>query len=120
MTSPALSQKYRAEIERLDEEYRDLERMWSQVPWFALFALLSPVVGAVWGWGAGVVELMVTGALVGTQAYLVAVRQTENRWNRTKLDHDLSEQQAAPGRDVSATRRLASVERPLRRAQPAA
>ena len=120
MTSPALSQKYRAEIERLDEEYRDLERMWSQVPWFALFALLSPVVGAVWGWGAGLVELMITGALVGTQAYLVAVRQTENRWNRSKLDNDLSEQEAAAGRDTVPTRRLAPVEHTLRRTQPAA
>jgi hypothetical protein len=120
MTSPALSQKYRLEIDRLDEEYRDLERMWRQVPWFLLFALLSPVVGTLWGWGAGVVELMVTGALVGTQAYLVAVRQTENRWNRTKLEHDLSEQQVVPSLDAAPPRRLAAVERTLRRAQPAA
>ena len=119
MTSQAVIQKYQAEIERLDEEYRDLARMWTQVPWFALFALLSPLVGAVWGWGAGVVELMVTAALVGTRAYLVAVRQTENRWNRSKLENDVREQQVEPSPDVTPARRAAPAERSWRRAQPA-
>jgi hypothetical protein len=89
MNDEELREKYQAEIERLDAEHTDLQRLWTQVPWFALFALLSPVVGAIWGWGAAVVELLVTGALVGTRAYLIAVRQTENRWNREKLVHDL-------------------------------
>jgi hypothetical protein len=120
MTSPTLTEKYQAEIARLDEEHTDLVRMWNQVPWFALFALLSPAVGWVWGWGAGIVELMVTGALVGVRAYLVAVRQTENRWNRTKLVEDLDEQLAAASREVQSPRQAPLLQRSFGHAQSAA
>ncbi|MEY4513324.1 MAG: hypothetical protein RLZZ450_5446 [Pseudomonadota bacterium] len=120
MTSPTLTEKYQAEIARLDAEHDDLARMWTQVPWFVLFAALSPVVWAVWGWGAGVVELMVTGALVGTRAYLIAVRQTENRWNRTKLVNDLDEQLAAPSLDVEARQWVRPMPRSLRHSPSAA
>jgi len=103
-----LSQKYQTEIDRLDDEYTDLQRMWTQVPWFALAALLSPVAGYVWGWGAAVVELLVSGALVGVRAYLVAVRQTENRWTREKLVNDLREHVlAAPESGLRVVHRAA-------------
>jgi len=120
MTSPTLADKYQAEIDRLDEEHAGLARLWTQVPRFALFALLSPVVWAVWGWGAGVVALMVTAALVGTRAYLIAVRQTENRWNRTKLVDDLDDQLAAPRREASPRQGIEAMPRTVRRATSAA
>lgn len=120
MTNPTLTEKYQAEIDRLDEEHADLAHLWTQVPRFALFALLSPVVWAVWGWGAGVVTLMVTAALVGTRAYLIAVRQTENRWNRGKLVDDLDEHLAAPRREASSRPRSEPMPRTWRRAPSAA
>jgi hypothetical protein len=91
MSTHSLKQKYEAEIDRLDREHTELERSWNQVPRFALVALLAPLCGLVWGWGAAVVALLVSAALVGTRAYLSAVRRSENRWNRNKLLDDLSE-----------------------------
>ena len=103
MIQQALQQKYHTEIERLDEEHRDLERLWTQVPRFALVALLSIPVGITWGWGAAVVELLVSAALVGTRAYLIAIRKTENRWTREKLVNDLDAQMVAPSNDQHTT-----------------
>jgi len=94
--SESLKQKYRIEIDRLDAEHADLERLWTQVPWFACVALLAPIVGFLWGFGAAMVELLVSAALVGTRAYLIAVRKTENRWSRDKLVSDLEELDGAP------------------------
>jgi hypothetical protein len=91
MEERELEGKYRAEIARLDEEHREYEKLWTQVPRFALVLLLAPVVGFVWGFGWFVAELLVSAALVGTRAYLIAVRKTENRWNRDKLVEDLGE-----------------------------
>jgi hypothetical protein len=96
MEQDTLEGKYRAEIERLDEEHRDYERLWTQVPRFALVVLLAPVAGFVWGFGAFVVGLLVSGALVGTRAYLIAMRKSENRWNRNKLVDDLQQTVAQP------------------------
>lgn len=86
-----LEGKYRAEIERLDAEHREYDKLWGQVPRFALVVLLAPVIGFVWGFGWFVAALLVSAALVGTRAYLIAVRRTENRWNRDKLMEDLRE-----------------------------
>jgi hypothetical protein len=98
MKTQTMKEKYQAEIDRLDAEHAGLAKLWIQVPWFALTALLAPVAGLVWGWGAAVVELLVSGALVGTRAYLVAVRMTENRWIRDKLlaDMQAQDEQLAP------------------------
>jgi uncharacterized membrane protein YdbT with pleckstrin-like domain len=84
-----LEGKYQAEIERLDAEHREYERLWTQVPRFAWVVLLAPVIGFIWGFGWFVAAVLVSGALVGTRAYLIAVRKTENRWNRDKLMADL-------------------------------
>jgi hypothetical protein len=86
-----LEGKYRAEIERLDAEHREYEKLWTQVPRFAWVVLLAPAVGVLWGFGWFVAALLVSAALVGTRAYLIAVRKTENRWNRDKLMEDLRE-----------------------------
>ena len=118
MSTASLKQKYQAEIERLDEEQRDLARMWTQVPWFALCAVLAPVVGYVWGWGAGVVELLVSGALVGVRAYLIAVRMTENRWTHDKLLDDMAEADGEPAH-TSGVRGALGLERSGTRAAAA-
>jgi fatty acid desaturase len=96
MDNHALEQKYRVEIARLDAEHADYERLWKQVPRFALITLLAPIAGFYWGWAAAVVALLVWAALVGTRAYLIAVRRTENRWNRDKLIEDLQERVTPP------------------------
>jgi hypothetical protein len=106
MYEDTLERKYRVEIERLDEEYRHLERIWSSVPSFALVAMLAPVVGYFFGWGAAVVELLVSAALLGTRAYLIAVRKTENRWNRDKLVEDLASQRREPPSATGGSRLL--------------
>lgn len=99
MEDETLEGKYRAEIARLDAEHREYERLWTQVPRFAWVLLLAPVIGFVWGFGWLVVEVLVSAALIGTRAYLIAVRKTENRWNRDKLVEDLRE-------EIGATRAL--------------
>jgi hypothetical protein len=107
--SESQKEKYRIEIARLDAEILDLERLWQQVPWFACTVLLAPVAGLVWGWGAAVVALLVSAALVGTRAYLVAVRKTENRWSRAQLVSDLDELMALRETDatgIHTTRRV--------------
>jgi hypothetical protein len=91
MEQDTLEGKYRAEIERLDAEHREYERLWTQVPRFALVLVLAPVAGLVWGFSAFVVELLVSAALVGTRAYLIAMRKSENRWNRDRLVDDLQQ-----------------------------
>lgn len=80
-----MQRKYQAEIERLDGEIAHYEQQWTKVPRFAWAALVCPVVGSVAGWGAGFVALLVTAALVGVRAYLIAVRKSENVWTRDRL-----------------------------------
>jgi hypothetical protein len=91
MEQASLEQKYRVEIERLDAEHREYERLLSGVHRFAWVALVAPVIGVLYGWGWGVAALLTSGALFGTRAYLIAVRRTENRWNRDKLLEDLAQ-----------------------------
>lgn len=81
--------KYRAELTRLDGELAHYERLWRQVPSFAWVALLAPVAGAFWGFATGVLALVISAALVGMRAYLIAMRKSEVRWNRARLLQDL-------------------------------
>ncbi len=96
-----LEGKYQAEIDRLDAEHREYEKLWTQVPRFAWVLLLTPVIGVLYGFGWFVAAVLTSGALVGTRAYLIAVRKTENRWNRDKLMEDLRERLSA-GRTLIA------------------
>lgn len=82
-------QKYEQEIARLDELYAHLEGLWRFVPRYALLALFAPLVWYFASFGWALVELMVTAALVATQAYLIGVRKNENRWNRNLVARDL-------------------------------
>lgn len=82
--------KYETEIARLDALYADLERLWSQVPRLGYLALVAPAVWAYAGLGWGIVALLVAASLVGTQAYLIGVRKSENRWNRAHVADDLA------------------------------
>lgn len=82
-------QLYEQEIARLDVLYTELEGLWTHVPRYALLALLAPLVWYFASFGWAVVELLVTAALVATQAYLIGVRKNENRWNRELVSRDL-------------------------------
>jgi hypothetical protein len=82
-------QKYEAEIARLDELYKDLDRLWGQVPRFWAFAVFAPFIWYFVSGGWAIVQLLVTAALVGTQAYLIGMRKSENRWNRESVREDL-------------------------------
>lgn len=90
MNDEARIQKYVVEIERLDQLDAELDVLWSKVPRYAYAALLAPVVFYFSGLGWAFVELLVTAALVGTQAYLIKMRKSENRWNRKSLVEDVT------------------------------
>ena len=92
MNAPSIQAKYEAEMLRLDAEYASLDVLWSKVRRSTLRVLLAPLVWYGFGWGAAVVELLVTGALVLTRAYLVGVRKSENRSTRELLERELKEQ----------------------------
>ncbi len=81
--------KYQIELERLDQQFAQLQGQWKRTPRLALFALLAPIVWYKAGFGPAMVELMVTAALVGTYSYLIGVRKSENRWTRASLAREL-------------------------------
>ena len=81
--------KYELELARLDELHAHLEQLWTQVPRYALLALCVPFIWYFVSFGWALTALLVTGALVGTQAYLIGVRKNENRWNRELVARDL-------------------------------
>lgn len=81
--------KYEVELARLDELHRHLEQLWTQVPRYAIVAVATPFVWYFAGFGWAVATLLVTGALVGTQAYLIGIRKNENRFNRQMIERDL-------------------------------
>lgn len=83
--------KYEAELARLDQLHAHLEHLWTQVPRYALVGLAAPFVWYFVGFGWALTTLLVTGALVGTQAYLIAVRKNENRFNRELVARDLEQ-----------------------------
>ena len=82
--------KYEQEIARLDVLYTELDKLWEKAPRLAWAAVLAPVVYYFAGGGWAIVELLVTGALVGCQAYLIGMRKSENRWNREQVADDLA------------------------------
>lgn len=97
-TAPSLSamasdaermRKYEEELARLDQLYLHLEHLWTQVPRYAYLALAAPFVWYFVSFGWAFTTLLVTAALVGTQAYLIAIRKNENRWNRQVVARDL-------------------------------
>lgn len=81
--------KYEVELARLDELYHHLEQLWTQVPRYAVVGFAAPFVWYFVSFGWAVATLLVTGALVGTQAYLIGVRKNENRFNRQLIERDL-------------------------------
>lgn len=82
--------KYEAELARLDDLHHHLEQLWTQVPRYAFVALGAPFAWYFAGFGWAVTTLLVTAALVGTQAYLIGVRKNENRFNRQLVERDLA------------------------------
>lgn len=89
-----LIQKYEAEIARLEELDSALDKLWVRVPYFGLLGLFAPLAWYLYGFGWAVATLLVTGALVGVQAYLIGIRKTENRWNRSLVQEDLDRRRA--------------------------
>lgn len=81
--------KYEDELARLDQLYDHLGHLWTQVPRYGLLALAAPFVWYFASFGWAFTTLLVTAALVGTQAYLIGVRKTENRWTRELVARDL-------------------------------
>jgi hypothetical protein len=81
--------KYEDELARLDQLYDHLEHLWTQVPRYGFLALVAPFIWYFAGFGWAFTTLLVTGALVATQAYLIGVRKNENRWNRELVARDL-------------------------------
>src|SRR4051794_11947460 len=94
-------EKYERELLRLDAEYLDLEQHWQGVPRFFLFALSAPICWLLYGFGAGVVALLVSVALVGTRAYLIGIRKSENRWIRASVAREIEGDQE-PARSFRA------------------
>ncbi len=93
--------KYEQEIARLDALYVDLDLLWDKMPRLFWVAALAPFVAYFASIGWAVVELLVTGVLVGSQAYLIGLRRSENRWNREQVVGDLAQVRAElePSRD---------------------
>lgn len=81
--------KYEAELARLDELHAHLEHLWTKVPYYAVLGLAAPPVWYFAGLGWAISTLLVTAALVGTQAYLIGVRKNENRANHALVESDL-------------------------------
>jgi hypothetical protein len=86
----ASRKKYEAELVRLDDEFRSLQEHWARVPRFAWFALLAPLAWVLQGFSGALIVVLVTPALVGTRAYLIGMRKTENRWTRDSVARELS------------------------------
>jgi hypothetical protein len=90
--------KYEVELARLDELYLHLEHLWTQVPRYALLGAAAPFVWYFASFGWAITTLLVTAALVGTQAYLIGIRKNENRWNRNLVERDLEQLREELGR----------------------
>lgn len=102
---PHKREKYEAELSRLDEEFADLQQHWRHVPRFAWVALSVPMALVVYGFGAAVVALLVSFALVATRGYLIGVRKSENRWIRASVAREIEgdgERPGFPARRVAA------------------
>jgi hypothetical protein len=90
MSEDPRTHKYEVEIARLDELDRELDVLMEKAPRYLYLALLAPLVWYYKGFGWALVELMVTAALFGTQTYLLRMRKSENRWNRSQLVQDVA------------------------------
>lgn len=111
MQTQTIEAKYESDMARLDAEYRALGQLRAKLPRWTLLALMAPLLGYYVGWAAGVVGLLVGGALTAVHAYLIAVRLGENRRTRELLERELSEQsRGGPdfGRSVWRSLRLSA------------
>src|SRR5688572_26337951 len=81
---------YEAELSRLDVLEADLIRLWRQVPRYGYLVLFTPLVWYFVSGGWAIAYVLVVGALVGTQAYLIGVRRNELVWTRKQVAEDLA------------------------------
>jgi hypothetical protein len=77
-----------AELARLADEAKALEREWRRIPFLFAFGVLAAPVLFIWGPLAALYTLLFTPCLVGTAAYLVGVRRRENRDLHEELKHE--------------------------------
>ncbi|MFW6051327.1 MAG: hypothetical protein ACODAU_09145 [Myxococcota bacterium] len=82
-------QRLEAELERLQRELDSLERDWKRVPWFAALLVLTVPAGILWGAVGALLVILGTGALMGTAAYLIAVRKNEYRGEMRDVRRDI-------------------------------
>lgn len=83
-----------AEVARLKDEAKVLERDWRRIP--LLFALVLTAVPAYYVWGptAALWALICTPCLVITALYLIGVRKAENRQQIAELERELERTRA--------------------------
>lgn len=96
--SQELITKYEAELARLDALYANLEVLWAKMPRLFWLAALAPLVTLFATLGWGILTLLLVGVLVGSQAYLLGLRKSENRWNREQVASDLAQVKAEHAR----------------------
>ncbi len=77
------------EVERLKGEAKVLERDWRRVPWLFAFVLSAVPAYLIWGQTAAVYAILCTPCLVGTAAYLLGVRRSENEQSLRELERQL-------------------------------
>jgi hypothetical protein len=85
---------YEAELARLEVLDADLARLWTQVPRYGWLLVLTPAVWYFVSGGWAIAYILVVGALVGTQAYLIGVRRNELNWTREQVTEDLAKLRA--------------------------
>ncbi len=72
----------RRHVAHLETQCGELERAWGRVPRLGAAALLALPAAYFWGIAAGVMVVVLSGALVVTSAYLTGMRRS---WARSEL-----------------------------------
>ena len=72
----------RRRVTFMEGQCAELEGAWSRVPRLGLAAVLAVPAAFVWGFGAAVVVVVLTGGLLATGAYLTGVRRG---WAKSEL-----------------------------------
>lgn len=80
------------EVERLEGEAKVLERDWRRIPWLFVFVLSAVPAFLIWGKTAAIYAILCTPCLVGTAAYLLGVRRSENQQSLRELQRQLEDQ----------------------------
>ncbi len=80
-----------AEIDRLKDEAKILERDWRRIPFLFAFILFAGPAHWIWGPTAAFYAILCVPCLVITAAYLIGVRRRENTELLGELEGQLEE-----------------------------